>query len=38
MSSIKEIIETESKELADVHLDILHLHSEGSFYLLRNNW
>ena len=32
MSSIKEIIEAESKELTDGHRDILHLHREGSFY------
>ena len=32
MSSIKEIIEVESKELSDGHRDILHLHREGSFY------
>ena len=32
MSSIKEIIEVESRELSDGHRDILHLHREGSFY------
>ena len=32
MSSIKEIIEAESKELIYCHRDILHLHREGSFY------
>ncbi len=32
MSSIKEIIEVESKELSDGHRNILHLHREGSFY------
>lgn len=32
MSSIKEIIETESKEHSDGHREILHLHREGSFY------
>ena len=32
MSSIKEIIEAESKELAECHHDILHLHREDSFY------
>ena len=32
MSSIKEIIEAEFKELSDGHRDILHLHREGSFY------
>ena len=32
MSSIKEIIESESKELFNGLRDILHLHREGSFY------
>lgn len=32
MSSIKEIIETELKELSDGHREILHLHRGGSFY------
>lgn len=32
MSSIKEIIEAESKELSDGQRAILHLHREGSFY------
>ena len=32
MSSIKEIIETESRELFNGQRDILHLHQEGSFY------
>ena len=32
MSSIKEIVEVESKELSGGHRDILHLHREGSFY------
>ena len=32
MSSIKEIIETEAKELSAGHRDILHLHQEGSFF------
>ena len=32
MSSIKEIIEAESKELFDGQRDVLHLHREGSFY------
>ena len=31
MSSIKEIIESESKEVTAGHRDILHLHREGSF-------
>ena len=32
MSSIKEIIEAESKELCDGQRAILHLHRDGSFY------
>ena len=32
MSSIKEIIEAESKELSDGQRANLHLHREGSFY------
>lgn len=32
MSTIKEIVEREAKELSAGHRDILHLHQEGSFY------